>query len=156
VTERRITKDVSYSARQMFDLVADVERYPEFLPWCAALRVLERDIQEGEGKLVADMVVVYGVFRETFRSEVLLDSKAKRIDVYYLKGPFKHLHTNWRFEDAPAGGSTVRFDIEFEFRNVVLQAAARAVIEKLFVTMSDAFVARAHEVYGGGVYSIGR
>jgi len=150
VTERRITKDVAYSAQQMFDLVADVERYPEFLPWCAALRLIERDIDRGEGKLVADMVVAYGVFRETFRSEVLLDSNAKRIDVYYVSGPFRELHTNWRFKDKPDGGSTIYFHTEFEFRNVVLQTAARAVFEMVFAKMTDAFITRAGEIYGSG------
>lgn len=148
MTERRTQTDVVHSAQQMFDLVADVERYPEFLPWCVALRVLKRDLHEGGGKLLADMVVAYRVFRKQFRSEVLLDATAKRIDVYYVDGPFERLHNNWRFEDKPGGGCVVHFHIEFEFRNLILQATARAVFEKAFARMSEAFIKRADEVYG--------
>lgn len=148
MTERRTRTAVPYSARQMFDLVADVEKYPEFLPWCVALRVLNRHMEADGGTLFAEMVVAYKVFRERFRSEVLLDAMSKRIDVYYIDGPFERLHNNWRFADLPEGGSIVDFYIQFEFHSLVLQATARAVFEKAFARMSEAFIRRADEIYG--------
>ncbi len=146
--ERRTTTETPYSAAQMFELVADVEKYPEFLPWCVALRILNRNLEEDGGALVAEMIVAYKVFREKFKSEVLLDRTGKRIDVYYLDGPFERLHNNWRFVDKPEGGSIVEFHIEFEFRSFILQTTAKAVFEKAFLKMSDAFIRRAEDVYG--------
>lgn len=134
----------------MFDLVADVEKYPEFLPWCVALRVLKRHQEEDGGTLLAEMVVAYKVFRERFRTEVLLDKVGKRIDVYYIDGPFERLHNSWRFEDRPEGGSIIHFYIAFQFRNLFLKAAAHAVFDKAFARMSEAFISRADEIYGGG------
>lgn len=149
MTERRTSTGVPYTAQQMFDLVADVEKYPEFLPWCVALRVLRRDIDERGGLLLAEMVVAYAVFRERFRSEVNLDVPGKRIDVYYLDGPFERLQNEWRFEDRPEGGSTIHFFIAFEFHNLLLQTAARAMFDRAFARMSEAFIRRAEDVYGG-------
>jgi coenzyme Q-binding protein COQ10 len=149
VTSRTTSADVPYSAAQMFDLVADVEKYPEFLPWCIALRVLDRNISEAGGKLRAEMIVSYKVFRERFKSDVSLDAVNKEIDVYYLDGPFRRLHNQWRFEDKADGGSTIHFFIAFEFRNIVLQSTARVVFEKAFARMSEAFVDRADDLYGG-------
>lgn len=134
----------------MFDLVADVDRYPEFLPWCVALRVIERDADEGgRGAVLADMVVAYKMFRERFRSRVALDRPAGKIDVEYVSGPFRSLRNCWRFIDKPGGGSVIEFEIDFEFRNFLLQATAQAVFDKAFSRMSGAFVARADDVYGG-------
>lgn len=149
VTKKRIETKVPYSAAQMFDLVADVDRYPEFLPWCAALRVAERNVDEdGRGVVLADMVVAYKMFRERFRSRVALDRPAGTIDVEYVSGPFRSLHNRWRFIDAPEGGSMIDFEIDFEFRNFLLQATAQAVFDKAFSRMSSAFVARADDIYG--------
>lgn len=148
MTKHTATADVPYTAQQMYALVADVERYPEFLPWCLALRVVSQSLHEGGGKLTADMVVAYKVFREKFRTEVLFDEVHKRIDTYYIDGPFKRLHNNWIFTDLPDGGSRVEFHIDFEFNNRILQATARAVFEKAFLRMSDAFVDRARTIYG--------
>ncbi len=149
MTSRTTSTDIPYSAAQMFDLVADVERYPEFLPWCIALRMLNSDLSDAGGKLRAEMIVSYKVFRERFKSDVALDAAAKKIDVHYLDGPFQRLHNQWRFEDRADGGSTIHFFIEFEFRNIVLQSTARVVFEKAFARMSEAFVARADDLYGG-------
>ncbi|NOX84154.1 MAG: type II toxin-antitoxin system RatA family toxin [Alphaproteobacteria bacterium] len=149
MTSRTTSSDVPYSAAQMFDLVADVEKYPEFLPWCIALRILDRDISEAGGKLRAEMIVSYKVFRERFKSDVSLDAVNKEIDVYYLDGPFRRLHNQWRFEDKADGGSTIHFFIAFEFRNILLQSTARVVFEKAFARMSEAFVDRADDLYGG-------
>jgi len=151
VTKKRIETNVPYSAAQMFDLVGDVDRYPEFLPWCAALRVAERDIDaDGRGMILADMVVAYRMFRERFRSRVALDRPARTIDVEYVSGPFRSLQNRWRFEDLPGGGSVIDFEIDFEFKNFFLQATAQAVFVKVFSRISSAFVARADAVYGAG------
>lgn len=147
MTKRRTKTIVPYSADEMFDLVADVGKYAQFLPHCAALRVIRSDLRDGSGEIVADMVVSYAAFREKFRSHVTLDRAQRRIEAHYLEGPFKRLHTLWRFTDVK-GGSEVDFTIDFEFRNVLLQAAASAVFERAFAKMSEAFVRRAHEVYG--------
>jgi len=148
VTSRRTSTPVPYSAAQMFALVADIERYPEFLPWCVALRVAERRRDDHLEFVVADMAVAYKVFRERFRSLVRLDYASKSIDVEYVDGPFRSLANNWAFTDAANGGSIVDFSIEFEFRNLLMQATAQSVFEKAFAKMSDAFVDRADIVYG--------
>ncbi len=130
----------------MFALVADVERYPEFLPWCVGLRIIEED--KSAGTLTADMIVAYKVFRERFRSRVRLDAENKRIEAAYVDGPFRNLENRWRFTDKPEGGSVIDFEIAFEFKNFLLQATAQAVFDKAFSRMSEAFVKRAEEVYG--------
>lgn len=132
----------------MYDLVADVEKYPDFLPWCIALRVLKREETETGGTLYAEMVVAYKVFREKFRSSVTFDRKNNVIEAEYLNGPFRNLYNRWQFTDLPEGGSEVDFEIDFEFRSILLQATAQAVFDKAFARMSEAFVNRADEVYG--------
>lgn len=146
MTARRTRTEVPYTADQMFALVADVERYPEFLPWCVALRVVSRRAQDPLEFLTADMVVAYRVFREQFRSLVRLDRAGRRIEVDYVDGPFRSLKNVWTFQDRPEGGSIVDFSIEFEFKSILLQATAHAVFEKAFLKMSEAFVARARSV----------
>lgn len=148
MTGKRTETDVPHKAHEMFDLVADIEKYPDFLPWCVALRIMRSDVTAGSGEMTADMIVAYKVFRERFRSRVRLDRARLAIDVDYMDGPFRTLKNSWRFADLPEGGSRVYFEIEFEFRNLVLQATARQVFDKAFARMSDAFVIRADEVYG--------
>ena len=148
MTSRQTTTLVPYSAAQMFDLVADVDNYPAFLPWCVALRVLRKDVHEGQGTLTADMVVAYKVFREKFRSKVTLDRANYAIEASYLDGPFKNLENHWRFIEQPEGGSLIDFEIVFEFKNFLLQTAAQAVFDRVFARMSEAFVTRADEIYG--------
>lgn len=148
MTSRRTTTIVPYSAGAMFDLVGDVERYPEFLPWCVALRVIDRKPLDRGELATAEMVVAYKVFRERFRSIVRLDYDNRRIEVDYADGPFRSLKNEWAFRNIEQGGSEVDFAIEFEFRNVLLQATAQAVFEKAFLRMSEAFVERARAVYG--------
>jgi len=149
VTARRTVAEVQYTAEQMYALVADVERYPEFLPWCVALRVTGRRAVEGVEIVTTDMIVSYRVFREKFRSMVKFDRAARRIDVEYVDGPFRSLTNSWAFRDRSDGGSTVDFSIAFEFRSFVLQATAQAVFEQAFLRMSDAFIERAQAVYDG-------
>lgn len=148
MTTRRTRTEVPYTAAEMFDLVADVERYPEFLPWCVGLRIVQREITNGSGTITTDMIVAYKVFREQFRTHDRFDREAKVIEVEFANGPFRHLHNFWRFEDREGGGSVVDFEISFEFRNIFLQATAKAVFERAFARMSEAFIARADEIYG--------
>ena len=145
---RHTRTEVPFTAQQMYRLVADIEAYPKFLPWCTALRVISRDVRDGAGTLGADMVVAYNVFRERFRCKVLLDPAQNTIDAHYIDGPFKKLSTRWQFTDRVSGGSSIDFFIEFEFKNVLLQTTAQMVFEKAFSKMSEAFVARAHQLYG--------
>lgn len=147
MTARRISTVVPYTADEMFALVADVARYPDFVPHCRALRVLADHSADGRGTLDAEMIVAYRAFRERFKCRVALDRAAGAIDVAYLEGPFRSLTTAWRFRPAPEG-SIVDFAIDFEFRSLLLQATAAAVFERAFVKMTDAFVERARDVYG--------
>jgi len=130
----------------MFDLVADIERYPEFLPHCVALRIIQKSRAGGNVELQAEMVVAYRAFREQFHSKVRLDETRLEIDAEYLDGPFKRLRNEWRFHDDQEG-SRVDFLIDFEFRSFLLQATAKAVFDRAFIRMSEAFVARADALY---------
>ena len=148
MTKRHSRTEVPYSAIEMFDLVADVERYPEFIPYCIGLRVINDNAKDGEGDLTADMLVAYKMFREKFRSHVTLNRSDGVIDVEYVDGPFKYLKNKWRFESREDGGSVINFDIDFEFKNIILQTAAKNVFERAFLKMSEAFVERAEIIYG--------
>ncbi len=139
---------VPYSAKQMYDLVARIEDYPEFIPWCEALRVRKTNLDPmGKGEMIADMVVRYKFFLEKFQSKVDLCPEELTVLASYLKGPFKKLDNKWIFEDIEGGGSKIEFCIDFEFKNKVLQALAMEVFDKVFKKMSTAFVDRAQEVY---------
>lgn len=136
-------RTLPHSAAQMYDLVADVKRYPEFLPWVSAIRVR----QDGETEMLADMVVGFKALRETFSSRVLKVPKTS-IVVDYLDGPMKHLHNNWKFENLPNGGSTVVFTVDFSFRNRVFEALAGQFFDSALRKMTGAFIERADDLYG--------
>lgn len=138
--EQRI---LPHSAAQMFDLVADVQRYPEFLPWVSAIRIRKNDEQE----MLADMVVGFKSLRETFSSRVLKTPKSS-IVVDYLDGPMKHLHNAWQFADLPEGGSSVDFTVDFSFRNRVFEALAGQFFDSALRKMTSAFIERADVLYG--------
>src|SRR3954465_9312585 len=144
-TKRR----VRHSAAHMFDLVADVERYPEFVPLCRSLKVRQR-IPEPEGVevLVADMTVAYKFVRETFTSRVTLDRPKLQILVEYLSGPFSHLQNRWSFRAVDEHICDVEFFIEYEFRSRVLAALMGAMFDAAFRRFADAFEKRADQVYG--------
>ena len=132
----------------MFDLVAEVERYPEFVPFCEMLQVRGRR-KEGEREvLVADMRVGYKLLRETFTSKVTLDKPALEIRADYLDGPFRALENSWEFKPMPDGGSQITFRIEYEFRSRALAVLMGAMFERVFRTFAGAFEARADAVYG--------
>ncbi len=126
----------------MFRVVADVERYPEFLPWVVALRVLGRTQDGGREVVTAEMAVGYGALRERYTSRVVLDPAARTIDVAQTAGPFKVLENHWRFaQDAQT--TRVDFSIAYEFKSRLLNAVAGAAFGKVYAKMADAFIARA-------------
>lgn len=142
------TRTVPHSPRQMFDLVADVERYPEFLPLCEALTVRSRKERDGKALLIADMTVGYKKIRETFTSQVLLKSDNLVIDVKYLDGPFKYLDNKWTFEPRADGGCEVKFFIDYEFKSMMLGALMGAMFDRAFRMFAEAFEKRAEAIYG--------
>ena len=138
-----------HTPEQLFDLVADVEKYPEFLPWCVVTRVRERGEEDGHDMLISDMVIGYKMFREKFTSKVVCQ-RPGRIDVSYFDGPFKYLNNHWIFE---AGGGEeskcmIDFYVDFEFKSRLFQAAIGAVFNKAVKRMIQAFEKRADELYG--------
>ena len=143
----RTTRRVTHTPQEMFDLVADVERYPEFLPLCTGLRVLRRQ-REGEVEtLVAEMSVGYRAISERFTTKVVLDRKALAIHVSYIDGPFRYLENRWEFQ--PDGtGCAVQFSIEYEFRSIALGLLMGAMFDRAFRRFTDAFETRADSVYG--------
>jgi len=142
------TTPVPHSAEQMFDLVADVERYPEFLPMCEALRVREKRERDGLTMLIADMTVGYKMIRETFTSRVLLKPGENVIDVSYLEGPFRYLDNRWTFKPRADGGCDVVFFIDYEFKSRALGMVMGAMFDKAFHMFSQAFQKRADVIYG--------
>ena len=140
---------VPHSAANMFDLVADAERYPRFLPLCEALKIRGRqDMGDGREVLVADMTVSFKLVRETYTSRVVLDRPNLRIDVAYLDGPFEHLDNRWTFHEAGEGACDVGFFIDYRFKNRTLGALMGAMFDRAFHKFSEAFATRADEVYG--------
>jgi coenzyme Q-binding protein COQ10 len=146
---------IDHSASNMFALVADVERYPEFVPLCSALRVKERNTgDDGVEILLADMTVSYKLLQETFTSRVTLDPAHHKVDVEYVDGPFKHLVNRWRFKETSPSSCDVDFYVSYEFASRSLQFLVGAVFDKAFRKFVDAFEARADQFYGrGGVES---
>ena len=138
---------VKHTADQMFDLVADVEHYPEFLPLCEALTVRTRKERDGKVLLLADMTVGYKAIRETFTTQVLLNKAERAIDVKYIDGPFKYLDNRWRFEPAGEGQSIVHFYIDYEFKSRILGALMGSMFDRAFRMFSDAFEKRADSIY---------
>ncbi len=141
-SEKRV---VPYTDEQMFALVADVERYPEFLPWCAAVRIRSRE----ETTFTADLIAAFGVVRERFTSRVMLDYAAKTITIEYIEGPFEHLTNVWRF-NALESGCEVDFDIDFRFKSRALEVLISGVFTRAVEKMTQSFVARADELYSSG------
>ncbi|QFU16451.1 type II toxin-antitoxin system RatA family toxin [Microvirga thermotolerans] len=143
----RSNRLVKHTPEQMFALVADIEKYPEFLPLCEDLRIVRR-AQSGEGieTLVAIMTVGYKAIRESFTSRVELDNPRLRIDVEYVDGPFKYLENRWIFRETP-NGTDVDFYINYEFKSFSLGLLMGAVFDKAFRKFAEAFEARADEIY---------
>lgn len=142
--EKRV---MPYTPQQMYDLVADVGRYPEFLPWNSAARV-RRTVPLGDGRVVmdADLVISFKVFRERFTSRVTLDQAAQRIDTEYLDGPFKYLKSFWTFKEHPTG-CEVEFYVDFEFKSAMLQKVIGLVFNEAMHRIVAAFEKRAAALY---------
>ena len=135
-------KVLRHTPEQIYAIVADVKRYPEFLPWCAAARVIEQD----ENSLTADMTIGFKMFRESFRSEVQLE-RPHEVRVKYLNGPFRYLNNTWKFLPHPQG-CEVDFFVDFEFRSAILQAAIGLVFNEAVQLMVRAFERRAMALHG--------
>jgi len=146
--ELSTTRRVHHAASEMFDLIADVERYPEFVPLCQSLRVRKRMEEGGKDVIVADMTVAYKLVRETFTSRVTLDRSNLEILVEYLEGPFRRLNNRWRFRPVGERVCDVEFYIAYEFRSRALGMLMGAVFDAAFRRFASAFEKRADQVYG--------
>lgn len=141
------TRKLPYTAQQMYDLVADVDSYPQFLPWCAAARVRSVTPKGDAQVMKADLVISFKVFRERFASRVTLWPDAHRIDTEYLDGPFRYMKSNWAFRDVD-GGCEVSFFVDFEFKNAVLQGIIGLVFNEAMQRIVRAFERRAESLHG--------
>ena len=141
------SRRVRHSAEDMFNLVADVQRYPEFVPLCDSLKVLRTEENNGNEVLVARMTVAYKMLSESFTSRVELDRANREIHVSYIDGPFKFLRNRWKFEDLE-DGSRIYFDINYEFRSKMLSVLMGSMFDKAFRKFASAFEDRANRIYG--------
>ncbi len=137
------TRQLPYRPDQMFELVADIERYDEFLPWVVAVRM--RSSTEGES--IADVVAGFHAFKERFTSRVT-KQRPERICVDYIEGPLKYLKNEWRFEPAPGGGTIVHFSVDFAFRSRLFESLAGQMFDRALRRMTGAFEQRAAALYG--------
>ena len=133
-----------YTIKQIYDLVLDVESYPEFLPWCSAALILEGE----KPSFIADLIIHYKAFNEHYRSKVngKINKNTAEIKVELVHGPFKHLHNSWEFK-SEKNGSNIRFFIDFQFKSSLLELVLGAFFEKACKKMVSAFENRAHELY---------
>jgi coenzyme Q-binding protein COQ10 len=145
------TKFLPYTAQQMYDLVADVASYPQFLPWCAAARVKGVTDLGDHQVMEADLVISFKVFRERFGSRVTLYPEERRLETVYIDGPFKYMHSSWSFAEATGAqgpGMEVSFNVDFEFRNAILQSVIGIVFNDAMQRIVRAFERRAADLYG--------
>jgi coenzyme Q-binding protein COQ10 len=137
------TRYLPYTPEQLFDLVADVERYDEFLPWVVAVRVRS----SSERETVADLVVGFNAFKERFTSRVVKE-RPQRICVDYVEGPLKYLHNEWTFDPAENGGTDLHFAVDFAFRSRLFETLAGSMFDRALRRMTNAFEQRAAALYG--------
>lgn len=140
-------RQVPFTADEMFALVADIERYPEFLPFCTGLKVLSRKPRVDGEELVARMSVGYKAVAESFTTRVTATPAERRINVAYLDGPFRYLENRWKLIDGP-NGSTIDFFIAYEFKSRLLAMLVGAMFDQIFRSFAEAFEKRARDVYG--------
>lgn len=136
-------KHLPYTPDQLFELVADVRRYDEFLPWVTAVRIRS----SSETEMVADLIVGFGAFKERFTSRVHKE-RSRRILVEYVEGPLKYLKNEWVFEAAPQGGTNIHFQVDFAFKSRIFESLAGAMFDRALRKMIGAFEARAAALYG--------
>jgi coenzyme Q-binding protein COQ10 len=139
------TRNLPYTPEQLFDLVADVQSYKEFLPWVAAVRIRS----DSPTLMVADLVVGFGAIKETFTSRVEKE-RPVRIHTDYIEGPLKYLHNSWAFRPDGKGGSDVDFCVDFAFKSRIFESLAGQMFDRALRRMIQAFEDRAHQLYGGG------
>lgn len=139
---------VNHCAKDMYDLVADVECYPQFLPMCESLIIRSRRTNGDRERILADMSVAYKFIRETFTSQVSLDKNKLHVDVQYIDGPFSYLENSWRFEDCENGTSEIHFKIDYEFKSRALGMLMGSMFELVFSRFTSAFEKRADAIYG--------
>ncbi|WP_254493073.1 type II toxin-antitoxin system RatA family toxin [Bartonella sp. B1099] len=145
-------RQVAHSAREMFDLVSDIERYPDFLPMCEALIIRSRKECDEKTLLLADMTVGYKVIRETFTTQVFLQPKKGLIEVNYIDGPFKYLENRWFFHNIEnTNACNIEFFIDYEFKSKILGRVMGSMFDIAFRKFTDAFEKRAHQIYGSTV-----
>ena len=143
------TRHVRHSATDMFDLVADIEKYPEFVPLCASMRIRERrEKDDGTVSMIAAMTVAYKLIRQTFTSRATLDKDNLKILVEYLDGPFKRMQNRWTFKPTGEHTCDVEFFIDYEFASRTFSMLMGAMFDTVFRRMASAFEQRADEVYG--------
>ncbi|MDH3264479.1 MAG: type II toxin-antitoxin system RatA family toxin [Paracoccaceae bacterium] len=142
--EKRV---LPYTAEEMYGLVADVGRYPEFLPWTAAARIRSREDFGDHEVMEADLVISFKVFRERFGSRVVLHPATREIETEYLDGPFRHMRSTWAFRDVD-GGCEVEFFVDFEFKTAILQKLIGVFFNEAMSRVVRAFERRAEELYG--------
>ncbi|HWL69956.1 MAG TPA: type II toxin-antitoxin system RatA family toxin [Geminicoccus sp.] len=140
-SERRY---LPYTPNQLYEIVAAVDRYPEFLPWCSAARITERQ----DDMFLADLVISFKVWREKFTSKVTLDRMERTIHVEYVNGPFKYMNNYWKFLDGPEGGCILDFHVDFEFKSRVLQQLIGLLFDEAVRRMVAAFEGRARKLHG--------
>ena len=141
-------RKVPYSASKMFDLVSDIESYPEFLPWCSGARIKQEYDIGNKYVIIADLIISFKAFREQFTSEVTLDRNSNKILVNYVDGPFKYLINSWQFTEEKNGECTATFLVDFEFKSKILQALIGIVFNDAMIKIVGAFEKRAFELYG--------
>ena len=140
-------KTVSYTKDQMFDLVADIDRYDEFLPWCNNSKIINVSIEGDKKIVIADLEIGYDQFIYTYRSEVILFNDKSQIKVKNLDGPFKYLENNWRFVEINDNDCKIYFDIDFELNISLLDILMKKFFDLAFQKMTQAFIERANDIY---------
>ncbi|MCP4072226.1 MAG: type II toxin-antitoxin system RatA family toxin [Hyphomicrobiales bacterium] len=139
---------VNHRASEMYDLVADIERYPDFVPMCDQLVIRSRRGNGERERIMADMSVAYKFIRESFTSQVTLDKSDLEIDVEYIDGPFRYLENQWRFVELDDNCCEIHFTIDYEFKSRALGLLLGSLFEKVFSKFTQAFEKRADEIYG--------
>jgi len=143
----RETRILPYTAERMYGIVADIERYPEFLPWCESVHVLKRENEREIEYATAEMTIGYGGLHEKYVSRVRRDHSGLMIEARHVKGPFRKLDTRWRFIPLDKG-SEIHFLIDFAFKSVLLSGVANVAFGYVASRMAESFIARAKELYG--------
>ena len=141
------SKTVNYSKDQMFDLVADIDRYDEFLPWCNNSKIINISIKDDIKIVIADLEIGYDQFVYTYRSEVKLHKDKSEINVRNLDGPFKYLENNWKFVSVNESDCEIQFKIDFELNITLFDILMKKFFDLAFQKMVDAFIGRAKEIY---------